>query len=165
MANVWFLSDLHGGHKNICKFRTEFSSEEEHWNVIKENYHSVVTKRDHVYFLGDVCFTQERLDDLATWTAEKKILILGNHCSSEKIHIRELVKVFDDIHSLFKYKGMWLSHAPLHPDELRGKVNVHGNCHYHQVGDPRYLNVCLEHTNYKPISLESVKKTINERFE
>lgn len=163
MANVWFISDLHGGHKNICKFRDQFSSEEYHWNLVKENYHSAVTKRDQVYFLGDVCFTQERLNDLSSWTAEKKILILGNHCT-EKIHIRELTKVFDDIHSLFKYKGMWLSHAPLHPDELRGKVNVHGHCHYHQVDDLRYLNVCLEHTEYKPISLESIKAIFNERF-
>lgn len=159
MANVWFISDLHGGHKNITKFRTNFSSEEDHWNLVKENYHKVVTKRDHVYFLRDVCFTQERLDDINTWVAEKKILILGNHCT-EKIHISELVKVFDDIHSLLKYREFWLSHAPIHQDELRGKMNIHGHTHYHKISDRRYINVCLEHTNYSPISLEEVRKSL-----
>ena len=43
-----------------------------------------------------------------------------------------------------KEHGMWLSHAPIHPDELRGKPSVHGHCHYANIqldgkDDPRYL--------------------------
>ena len=76
MANVWFTSDLHLGHKNIHNFRTQFESELHHREVIKENYHKVVTKRDKVYFLGDVAFTQETLEDVGTWVAEKKVLML-----------------------------------------------------------------------------------------
>lgn len=82
MANVWFISDIHGGHNNICKYRP-FESEEEHFNAIKENYHKVVTKRDKVFFLGDITFTQERLEDIGSWVGEQKVLVLGNHCFTE----------------------------------------------------------------------------------
>lgn len=61
MSAVYFLSDLHLGHKNICKFRTGFNSVEEHNALIKENYHKRVTKRDTVYFLGDVAFDEDHL--------------------------------------------------------------------------------------------------------
>ena len=95
MANVWFTSDLHLGHKNIHKFRTDFESEEHHRAIIKENYHSVVTKRDKVFFLGDLAF-QEALEDVSTWVAERKVLILGNHCTNN-ISMQEIVKHFDEV--------------------------------------------------------------------
>lgn len=160
MANVWFTSDLHLGHKNIARYRNLFESEEHHRNFIKENYHKVVTKRDKVFFLGDIAFTQETLEDVGTWVAEKKVLIMGNHCT-DHVFAKEIVKHFDEVYSLKKYKEFWLSHAPLHPQELRGKFNVHGHMHFDTIDDPRYLNVCLEHTDYTPIDLNEVRKRLN----
>lgn len=160
MANVWFTSDLHLGHKNIANFRTQFESELHHREVIKENYHKVVTKRDKVFLLGDVAFTQETLDDVGTWVAEKKVLIVGNHCI-DNIKMSEVCKHFDEVYSLKKYKEFWLSHAPIHPQELRGKYNLHGHMHFETVDDPRYLNLCLEHTDYTPIDLNEVRKRLN----
>lgn len=159
MANVWFTSDLHLGHKNIYKFRSQFESEEHHREVIKENYHKVVTKRDKVFFLGDVAFTQKCLEDVRTWVAEKKVLIAGNHCT-DSIPMSDIVKHFDEVYSLKKYKEFWLSHAPLHPQELRGKFNLHGHMHFDKIDDNRYLNVCLEHTDYFPIDLNEVRKRL-----
>lgn len=156
MANVWFISDIHAGHKNIHKFRTQFSSEEEHYEYVKEEYHKVVTKRDKVFMLGDIAFTQERLEDVGKWTAEKKVLIVGNHCT-DHIKMEEIVKHFDEVHSLLKYKRFWLSHAPLHPNELRGKYNLHGHVHFATVEDSRYFNCCLENTDFKPIDLNTVR--------
>lgn len=161
MANVWFISDIHAGHKNLTKWRP-FDTEEEHFNLVKENYHKVVTKRDHVYFLGDIAFNQERLWDISGWAGEKKILVCGNH-DTEHLHMRDLANAFDEVHSLVKYKEFWLSHAPVHPDELRGKVNIHGHCHEHLIDDYRYINVCLEHTDYSPISLEKIRKGLYDR--
>lgn len=39
MANVWFTSDLHFGHKNIQKFRLEVLNEEDnnYFNLCVEN--------------------------------------------------------------------------------------------------------------------------------
>lgn len=160
MSNVWFISDIHGGHDNLVRWRTQFKTEEENWNLVKENYHKVVTKRDLVFFLGDIAFKEERLYDIIGWTGSQKILILGNH-DTERLSVRSFADVFDDVHSLVKYKEFWLSHAPLHPEELRGKINIHGHCHEHVIKDKRYLNVCLEKTEYAPISLEQVRKMVH----
>ena len=162
MANVWFISDIHAGHNNLVKWRTQFQTEEEHFRYVKLRYHSCVTKRDHVYFLGDIAFNQERLWDISGWAGEKKILVCGNH-DTEHLSMRDLCNAFDEVHSLVKYKEFWLSHAPIHQDELRGKLNLHGHCHSHLVDDKRYMNVCLEHTNYAPISLAEVREKMFDR--
>ena len=162
MANVWFISDIHAGHNNLVKWRTKFQTEEEHFQYVKTRYHLMVTKRDHVYFLGDIAFNQERLWDISGWAGEKKILVCGNH-DTEHLPMRDLVNAFDEVHSLVKYKEFWLSHAPIHPGELRGKVNIHGHCHEHVINDPRYYNACLEHTGYAPVCLATIRADLLER--
>lgn len=159
MATVYFIGDIHAGHKNICKFRTEFSSEEEHFQFVKENYHRVVTKRDTVFFMGDIAFSKERLDDVSKWIGEQKVLIAGNHCL-DNLTMKELVNSFDKVYALKKYKEFWLSHAPIHPEELRGKCNIHGHVHYATLDDNRYFNTSLENINYAPINIETIREKI-----
>ena len=127
MSEVYFIGDLHAGHKNICKFRQQFESEEQHFQHMKEVYHTIVTKRDRVFFMGDTAFTKERLRDIATWVGHKTA-ILGNHDLEKECTIRDYVEAFDDVQGFMKYKEFWLSHAPIHPNELRGKINIHGHC-------------------------------------
>lgn len=153
MANVWFCSDLHLGQRNIAKYRG--LTEEDQYELLYKEWHSKVTKRDIVYVLGDCCFSKERLADFSKWRGEKR-LILGNH-DTEHATIKELAEVFTEIHSLRKYKNFWLSHAPLHPDELRGRINIHGHTHYHVINDKRYINICLEQTGYKLIDIAALK--------
>ena len=164
--NVWFIGDIHGGHKNICNFRKQFASEEEHFNYVKERYHSCVTKRDTVFFMGDIAFTMDRLKDISSWTAHQNVVIAGNH-DTDKIPMKELVLHFDKVYGLLKYKCFWLSHCPLHPAELRGKFNIHGHTHYHNIkgedgqDDPRYFNTSLENIDFRPISLLQIRKHFN----
>lgn len=161
MSNVLFLGDVHGGHKNITSFRTQFKSEEEHFHYVKERYHKKVTKRDKVYFMGDAAFTLERLKDISTWTASQKILIVGNHCT-DKLSMKTLCEHFDEVYSFVKYKRFWLSHCPIHPNELRGKFNIHGHVHHKNVkdehgnDDKRYFNTSLENIDYEPIDLYKI---------
>ena len=162
MSNVWFISDIHAGHLNQTRWRTGFKDEEEIFNIVKQNYHDLVGKRDTCYFLGDIAFNQMRLWDIASWAGQKKVLIVGNH-DTERIPMRDLCNAFDEVHSLLKYKKFWLSHAPLHPDELRGKINVHGHTHHHVIDDPRYVNVCLEQINYRPINLLEIQADLFHR--
>lgn len=84
---------------------------------------------------------------------------MGNHCT-DQVSMKEVVKHFDEVYSLKKYKEFWLSHAPIHPQELRGKYNLHGHMHFETVDDPHYLNLCLEHTGYTPIYLNEVRKRL-----
>lgn len=159
MANHWFTSDLHLGHKNIHNFRTMFSSAEEHHEVILDNILSKVTKRDKLTITGDVCFSEEWIKRLADTNLNIQI-VLGNHDTDRHTDLRHWAKYFDlsCFHSLVKYKNYWLSHAPLHPDELRGKFNLHGHTHYSTIDDPRYLNLCLEQHDYYPIDLNQIRE-------
>lgn len=161
MAKVYFIGDLHAGHKNVHKFRSQFNSEEEHFQAMKENYHSVVTKRDKVYFMGDAVFTLERLIDVASWNGTK-VLICGNH-DLDNIDMKTLSMYFDEVHAFCRYKEFWLSHCPIHPDELRGRKNIHGHTHNFNIDDARYFNTSLENIDFKPISLEEVKTRFEEQ--
>jgi calcineurin-like phosphoesterase family protein len=165
MSNLYITSDLHLGHNNIHKHRPEFSSAEEHHEIIFDNLASTVTKNDTLYLLGDVAFTKEWLARIANLKVKHKILIAGNHDLERGIHMRDLVETYDAVYALWTKRNFWLSHAPIHPQEMRGKkANIHGHLHGNMVWtndlceqdgmdeiDQRYLNVSLEHTDWKPI--------------
>lgn len=164
MSNIWFCSDLHLGHKNIGKFRAPIvNSTEENNKRIYSDWNINVRTRDHVYVLGDWCFDMEMIEDL-TALPGKKFLIRGNH---DKFDLGVYTKYFNDVYGLLKYKEFWLSHAPIHPNELRGKFNLHGHVHYASIDDSRYFNCCPE--NLWPmkdrclISLDEVRRIYEDR--
>lgn len=162
MSRVYFAADLHIGHKNIANFRTQFSSAEEHDEVVMDNILSTVTKRDKLYLLGDIAFTDESLDRIDSIPCQK-VLILGNHDTelNRGITFQKIVDTYDEIHSLSIYKGYWLTHCPIHPQEIRKKRGViYGHTHSHFIDDTQYQCVSLEHINYRPI----VWSELEERF-
>lgn len=156
---VLFWSDLHLGHRNILKFRfgKENATEDDihkHALELLSNYKKIVTKRDIVYFLGDIVFDKKYIPYLKELPG-RKILILGNH-DSEFFKTSELLEVFEEVLGCKRYKMFWLSHFPMHESELRGKLNIHGHTHNIVIPDKRYINVCVEQTNYFPISLDEI---------
>ena len=162
MSNVWFCSDLHFGHQNIHKFRREFESEEANREFIKSSWRDCVTKRDIVYVLGDACFSMDTVANFSELPGEK-ILVRGNH---DLLDTQVYLKYFSGVYGILKYKEFWLSHAPIHPEELRGKINLHGHVHNATIKDNRYLNCCPE--NLVPlvgrplISLYEIRKHYSE---
>jgi calcineurin-like phosphoesterase family protein len=90
----------------------------------------------------------------------QKVLIRGNH---DEGPIQAYSAYFTNVYGLYKRYGLWMSHAPIHPDELRGKPNIHGHVHQKSVPDPRYFNACVEPLNGIPISLEEVRKEFIDR--
>lgn len=170
MSRLLITSDLHLGHKNICKYRTQFSSAEEHHNFIFENLATNVGKRDTLYILGDCAFDKYWLEKIKNIKCQHKKLICGNH-DSEHHTMKELCDAFDSVEALMSKRNVWFSHCPLHPQELRGRVlNINGHLHNKIVEKPvfeygncvgmapdlRYFNACVEHTNYKPISFAEI---------
>jgi|SaaInlV_200m_DNA_6_1039755.scaffolds.fasta_scaffold21515_3 calcineurin-like phosphoesterase family protein len=158
MSRVFFISDLHIGHKNVHTFRTQFSSEAEHREYIVDCWNSKVTKRDKVYVLGDAVFTMEGIATINSLHGSKT-LIRGNH---DNLDTTAYLKCFDQVEGMVKYKFFWLTHSPMHPVELRGKVNIHGHVHFATINDIRYENVCCENISYTPISYDEL---INKRKE
>lgn len=170
MSNVFFISDLHFGHKKIIEFGNRNGEKwrsgddylENMHNII-QNWNAVITKRDVVWVLGDVAFTDEGFNALFELNGRKR-LVMGNHDPAKfPWH-----KVFERVQGLTTYKGFWVSHCPIHPQEMRNrKGNIHGHLHMNEVlkgtgeVDKRYYNVCCEHTSETPLPFE----TILERYQ
>jgi len=157
---IWFCSDLHFGHKRIGEFRAglSISNEEDNRLRIMDDWFKVVTKMDVVYVLGDACFTKDTLFSFGELPG-RKILVRGNH---DMLPTEDYLQYFEGVYGLMKYKHFWLSHAPIHPLELRGKKNLHGHVHYGTIPDNNYLNCCPEYLWPKVgrslISLDEVRK-------
>ena len=156
---IHFCADPHLGHKNIQNFRSFVESSEDNTAQFLAESTKKLHKRSITYFLGDVAFDDASLA-LIDGLQGKKILVKGNH--DDKVSSKAQVEVFDEIYGLFKYKKFWLSHAPIHPRELRGKVNLHGhvhNCTVRRFGfiDRRYMNLCPDVTGQYFTSLDEVR--------
>lgn len=118
-------------------------------------HNSVVKDEDRVYFLGDVCFHKKHLHKVGRMKG-RKVLIKGNH---DLLKVKDYMEYFDDIRGIHQFKGLVMTHVPIHADSLgRWGFNVHGHLHANRVADDRYFNASMECINYTPISLEEVKK-------
>jgi calcineurin-like phosphoesterase family protein len=162
----YIISDCHLGHRNIANFRKikhpatgeYLTSEEQHDRMYEEL--CKIPKRATIFFLGDVAFDLEALAKIKALPCKNKILVAGNHDCRGGVSMSHLVDTYEKVYSLHKYKHHWLSHAPVHPQQLRGRRNAHGHVHYNIVlgadglPDDRYISVCAEYTGYQPITWE-----------
>lgn len=155
MSRVYVIADTHFGHKNAIRFRPQFQNIEEHDAFIIQNWNSVITKKDTVWVLGDFAFThdQEFVDGVREKLNGYIKFIQGNH----DLVIPKNVRLYPP---LVSYKGVWLSHAPIHPDELRGKINYHGHTHSYRINDERYRSFSCEQTNFKPVLFETPERKV-----
>lgn len=156
-ATPRFISDLHFGHRRITQFAGEYrgntTNVDEHDEWIIEQWNSTVGKRDPVYVLGDIAFNKEGLAKSLQLRGQK-FLLLGNHdLFDSKVYEQYDWKVI----GFKKYRGYWLSHAPIHPEELRGHLNIHGHVHMNTIQDDRYVNVCVEAVNGNPLSIHDIE--------
>ncbi len=163
MSQIWLCSDPHLGHRNIHNLRKGLLDEQENTDRIVSDWNSKVKPRDHVWVLGDAAFTEEAIDIIAALPGTK-FLVRGNH---DDLPTTSYLRAFSEIYGIIKKWGYWLSHAPVHPDELRGRVNVHGHVHYATIPDDRYFNACVENANIQfksPLfSLDQLRKHLEER--
>lgn len=156
MARVFFISDLHLGHRNILKFVGPLrggTNVDEHDEWLVEQWNRVVHKRDLVWVLGDVAFEITKMPMLDRMYGTKK-LVLGNH---DMFDLGVYRKHFSKIYGLVSHRKYWLSHAPMHPAELRGRKNIHGHMHKEKLDDDRYINVCVEQSYGIPRTLEQLE--------
>lgn len=161
MSKVYFISDLHLGHKQILEFSPSREGDTvlEHDHAIVVKWNSIVKKRDTVWVLGDVAWEVDSLKVLNEMNGTK-ILVMGNH---DTFDLPVYLKYFKTVYGFKTYKGYWISHAPIHPVELRGRKNIHGHVHMNRVvnqytGDPdeNYIPVCVEYNNGYPILFEDI---------
>lgn len=163
MSRVLLISDTHFGHRNICNFRQNFSSPEEHDEFIFNNIMNTVNKRDTLWILGDIAFDQTgwaRIKQISN-KVENLNIVVGNHDTdhTERNNMfKDMVSqgYFNKVGSMFKLNRFWLTHPPIHPIELRGRKNIHGHTHNVIMPDENYINICCEHVNYKPVNFQDI---------
>lgn len=168
MGNTWIISDTHFGHANILRFtsangnliRPEFETVEEMDDIMCQNWVRKVKNNDTIYHLGDVAIPRKSLQLIGKLPG-RKILIKGNH---DIFKLHDYVGIFVDIRAYKTYpdKGIICSHIPISDRQLnnRFKFNVHGHMHTNSMEDSKYLNVCVEKTNYSPVLLDEVLERI-----
>lgn len=166
MSIVRFIADLHLGHTNMALHRG-FATVEEHDEYIITQWNSVVSKRDVTYILGDVTMEKKASYVLLDQLNGAKHVVLGNH--DRRQDVPHLLKHVESVAGMIQYKGIMLTHCPIHPMELdyRFNKNIHGHIHEKQVmldipiapmeiADDRYVCVSCEQVDYKPKSLQDL---------
>lgn len=164
MSIVRFIADLHLGHTNMASHRG-FTSVEEHDEHIITQWNNVVNKRDVTYILGDVTMEKKSSYPLLDRLNGVKHVVLGNH--DRRQDVPHLLQHVENVAGMVQYKGIMLTHAPIHPMELeyRFNKNIHGHIHDKvvmkmldgwEVIDERYFCVSCEQVDYKPKTLEEL---------
>lgn len=185
--NIFFISDLHIGHKNVIKFdnRPFVDVEEMHTELIKR-WNSVVGDNDIVYFLGDLSFTRDELTKWFIYSLKGRInFILGNHDKMKDIsklgrweNIHEYgteinVKDDDTIASRGSngYQRIIMSHYPILSwnKSHYGAWHLHGHCHGSLIKSNqdyykrKVMDVGCNCIDYTPISYTQVKEIMSKR--
>lgn len=176
MAKLVFLvSDLHFGHAKMYSlpFRKEdgtpvrpFANAEEADEEMISRWNSIVRPSDKVYVLGDIAIPMSGIQAFERLNGDK-VLIAGNH---DWPFEKKLGQYFRSVRAYWKLDNFVLSHVPIHPDSIRSfDGNIHGHLHSGRVTlhngaiDPRYLCVCVEHTDYQPIEWTEVVRRFRDQ--
>lgn len=141
-----------------------------------DEHNALVKPSDHWYCLGDISMMRPRfVKEQVTAMNGHKRLIRGNH---DIFKTKEYLEIgFDEIYGTRHIDNVCFSHFPVHPRSVgRYAGVVHGHVHDGPNLPPAewvvpetqerivcpYLNITVEHTDYKPLSLEQVKTMIKE---
>lgn len=180
MRDIFVISDTHFSHANILNFRNDdgtflrpdFASVDEMNEKIIENWNKTVQPADVVYHLGDFTFGgKHNIARLAPRLMGRKRLIMGNHDYDAKDYIGHFEKIMSWRQfgtDTFK-RPVFLCHYPLHRSAFDyrvdggGSINVHGHLHQKLSGESYHVNVCVEHTNYTPVSIEAIVDKFDEK--
>ena len=129
---VYFISDLHLGHKSVIDMcRRPFADVEEMNEALIAAWNGRVRKNDHVYIVGDFSFRSDvSPEEYLKRLKGRKHLIIGNH-DRTWIGKIDLAKYFEDWTSMlvtdFGKGKTTLCHFPMLAFE--GKYLIHGHMH------------------------------------
>jgi len=155
---VYLIGDTHFDHANIIRYCDRpFRNVQEMNETIVRNWNETVKDRDTVYFLGDWTFGRGH-KPAKYWVRKLKghiISIRGAHDWREK-GIR-----FEDFKVLpYHEYSFLLIHDPDQAGDWHSWI-IHGHKHNNNMskypfinGERKTINVSVELTNYRPISLD-----------
>lgn len=178
---VWFTSDLHFWHKNICKYCDRpYNTIEEMNQSIIDNWNSVVKDDDIVYLLGDMGFCGiEKLRFLISQLKGHIRLVQGNHDSDKVVNRLIEEGLIEGVATLCYItitgdeecpdQDLTLCHFPMidWANKEKGAWMIHG--HQHQLPNTpscsyAHWDVGLDKNNMMPISFEQLKINITKQY-
>lgn len=176
--NIWFTSDTHFLHENICILSDRpFDSVSEMTEHIVEVWNDRVKPDDLVYHLGDFACSYGKkdagaIDDLIRRLNGNKTLIIGNHDRKEVTENKRWARV-ERMHEIKIDLGgehnqrIVLCHYPLRSwnQNHRGSWMLHGHCHGN-LPDPggKTIDVGVDCCHrYGPISLADIAVIMSRR--
>lgn len=178
---VWFTSDLHFHHRNICKYcNRPYNSLEEMHEALITNWNSVVKENDTVFLLGDMGFCgYEKLKELLSRLNGNIILVTGNHDAPSVVqHLLDdgILFAASNLCSITitgddecPNQQLTLCHFPMIDwyDKERGAWMVHG--HQHQLPNTpscsvKHWDVGVDKNGFTPINFEQLKINITKQF-
>ena len=169
MARIFLIADTHLGDDIIIKLENRpFKNSKEQTDSIVEKWNSVVNEDDIVYVVGD--FLHIGCDSYHMEQAKKlngkKYLVRGNHdTESDEFYISEcgFAKVYD--HPIIVDDFWILSHEPMYINKYFPYANIFGHVHdnpSYATFSSRHYCICVERTDYTPITFDAVKATVME---
>jgi len=161
--NTFFISDFHFDHTNIIEYCSRpFKSTEEMNEVMLRNYKEVVKSDSTVYFLGDMAFGRGSRKP-QWWLSQLPgniTYIKGSHDKgirpTNHSHCHTSLVLDTDVGRVL------LIHSPWEvPKDWKGWA-IHGHTHSERMVDVYHQKVCVcvEATNYRPVSLQQVRDAI-----
>lgn len=183
--NLFFTSDTHYNHKNICRSTTEWKDSEDktrdfksldHMNdTIVNNINDRVGEDDILIHLGDWSFGGfDKIQEFRDRIVCKNIhLIIGNHdhhIEKNRADIQSLfssvnhyldLEVYDSNFGKFALNRFIIMHYPITSwiDMNRGIPHLHGHVHLppqHAVGPGKSMDVGMDGHFMEPVSMRFV---------
>jgi len=133
---IFYIADLHFGHKNIIRYDNRpFSTVEEMDQALIENWNARVSNNDEVYVLGDIgWYDDNKLAEIFSGLNGIKTLIRGNHDRGAtpilyRAHCFDAYKDYLEIED--NGTRVIMSHYPIPfwNGQFRNSVHLYGHVH------------------------------------
>lgn len=186
MTGIWFVADLHLGHRLLADLRGFGEDTAAHDAELARRWDFLIRPGDQVKVLGDICVGRQTLTAALEWISERpgiKDLVFGNHDSGHPMHHeshktqRAYLEVFRSAQQsgTMKIAGqrIILSHFPYgtadHTEVARypewrpvdtGGWLIHGHTHSDRKVSGRQIHVGLDAHGLAPVPLKWVEEVI-----
>ena len=189
---LFFTSDTHYNHSNICSATTKWSDADnltrnfkslDHMNdTLVNNINEIVGENDILIHLGDWSFGGfESIEDFRNRILCKKVhLVYGNHDHHIRRNKGDIQRIFsscqDYLHldirkpegkEVMKYSMVCMHYPIASWDGMNdGVVHLHGHVHlppHLRVSEGKAMDVGVDGNELYPISLEEVRNIMKDR--
>lgn len=189
---LWFTSDTHYNHANICSSTTEwdspvtcreFNSLEQMNSKLVNNINEVVGEDDILFHLGDWSFGGfDQIEKFRNRIVCKNIhLITGNHDHHIERNREDCQSMFSSVNKYVELNVKWNVGTPIQNDKnfvlmhfpiaswnnmARGAIHLHGHVHFEdslRLQEGKMLDVGVDGNNLYPIDMSSIISITRDR--